>query len=212
MILYSYYRSTSSYRVRIALELKGVPYEIEPVNLVRNGGEHHGAAYLEINPQGRVPTLVDGDVRIRQSPAIIEYLEEVFPNQPLLTGNAANRALARSIAGIIGCDIHPLHNVSVLNKLRAAGHDDEFVNSWISSWITDGFKAVEAMIGSNGWALSDEPGLADVYLLPQIYAARRFGLDVSNAFPKIARVEQLAAEHPAFQRAHPASQVDTPPS
>ncbi len=212
MILYSYYRSTSSYRVRIALELKGIAHQIEPVSLVRNGGEHHGAAYLEINPQGRVPTLVDGDIRVLQSSAIIEYLEEVYPNQPLLTGNAAKRALARSIASIIGCDIHPLHNVSVLNKLRAAGHDEEFVNAWILAWISDGFKAVEALIGSDRWALGDQPGLVDVYLLPQIYAARRFGLDVSNAFPKIARVEQLATEHPAFQRAHPASQVDTPPS
>lgn len=211
MILYSYYRSTSSYRVRIALELKGLHYSVEPINLVKDGGQHRSAEYLEINPQGRVPTLMDGDVKVMQSPAIIEYLEEVYPAIPLLSIQAAERALARSIAGIIGCDIHPLHNVSVLNKLRVAGHDEAFIQQWIKDWILDGFKPVEALIEDTGWALGQQPGLADVYLLPQIYAARRFGLDVGAEFPRIARVEQLAAEHPAFQRAHPANQIDAPP-
>ncbi|MEH6412493.1 maleylacetoacetate isomerase [Pseudomonas sp. NPDC089395] len=210
MILYSYYRSTSSYRVRIALELKGLSYDVCPINLIKDGGEHHSASYLEINPQGRVPALVDESVRVIQSPAIIEYLEEAYADKPLLTGSPADRALARSIAGIIGCDIHPLHNVSVLNKLRAAGHDEAFVNQWIQDWIYSGFQAVEALIGENGWALGEKPGLADVYLLPQIYAARRFGLDLTE-FPRISRVEALAADHPGFQRAHPANQVDTPP-
>ena len=210
MILYSYYRSTSSYRVRIALELKGIDYTIRPVNLVKDGGEHHCPAYLAINPQGRVPTLIDGPVRVTQSPSIIEYLEEVVRTPALITGSPERRALARSIAAIIGCDIHPLHNVSVLNKLRAAGHADEFVSRWIQDWIAEGFTAVETLIEDSGWALSTEPGLADVYLLPQIYAARRFGLDVAGRFPKIARLEHLAEKHPAFQRAHPSNQIDTP--
>ncbi|RRV10530.1 maleylacetoacetate isomerase [Pseudomonas sp. v388] len=212
MILYSYYRSTSSYRVRIALELKRVRYRVEPVNLVLDGGQHHSAEYLEINPQGRVPTLIDGDTKVIQSPAIIEYLEEIYPSVPLLSADAAERALARSVAAIIACDIHPLHNVSVLNKLRGAGHDEAYVQQWIRDWISAGFTAVEELIGESGWALGETPGLADVYLLPQIYAARRFGLDVDAAFPKIARVEQLAAEHPAFQRAHPSNQIDAPPT
>ncbi|MEE4372208.1 maleylacetoacetate isomerase [Pseudomonas alliivorans] len=210
MILYSYYRSTSSYRVRIALELKGIDYTIRPINLVKDGGEHHHPAYLAINPQGRVPTLIDGPVRVTQSPSIIEYLEEVVPKPALITGSPERRALARSVAAVIGCDIHPLHNVSVLNKLRAAGHGDEFVSRWIQDWITEGFRAAETLIEDSGWALSTEPGLADVYLLPQIYAARRFGLDVAARFPKIARLESLAEKHPAFQRAHPSNQIDTP--
>ncbi|ULL06225.1 maleylacetoacetate isomerase [Pseudomonas putida] len=210
MILYSYYRSTSSYRVRIALELKGIDYTIRPVNLINDGGEHRRSAYLDINPQGRVPTLFDGPVRVTQSPSIIEYLEEVVPTPALVSGSPERRALARSVAAIIGCDIHPLHNVSVLNKLRAAGHDDEFVSRWIKDWIAEGFTAVEPLIGDSGWALSSIPGLADVYLIPQIYAARRFGLDVTGWFPKIARLELLAEKHPAFQRAHPSHQIDTP--
>lgn len=209
MILYSYYRSTSSYRVRIALELKGLEYTVRPVNLVKDGGEHRSSTYLELNPQGRVPTLIDGDVKIIQSPAIIEYLEAAYPANPLLTGSQADRALARSVASIIGCDIHPLHNVSALNKLRAAGHDEAFVNQWIQDWIADGFNAIESLIKDKAWALTDEPGLADVYLLPQVYAAQRFGLDLA-CFPRIARVAELAKSHAAFQRAHPASQIDSP--
>lgn len=134
----------------------------------------------------------------------------MVPTPALVSGSPERRALARSVAAIIGCDIHPLHNVSVLNKLRAAGHDDEFVSRWIKDWIAEGFTAVEPLIGDSGWALSSIPGLADVYLIPQIYAARRFGLDVTGWFPKIARLELLAEKHPAFQRAHPSNQIDTP--
>ncbi|SUD69795.1 maleylacetoacetate isomerase [Pseudomonas putida] len=210
MILYSYYRSTSSYRVRLALELKGLDYTVKPVNLIKDGGEHRSSGYLELNPQGRVPTLVDGDVTVIQSPAIIEYLEAVYTASPLLKGSQADQALARSVASLIGCDIHPLHNVSVLNKLRASGHDEGFINQWIHSWIADGFTAVENLIGDQGWSLGDEPGLSDVYLLPQVYAAQRFGLDLTP-FPRIARIAELAKTHPAFQRAHPANQIDSPP-
>lgn len=210
MILYSYYRSTSSYRVRIALELKRIDYTVEPVNLIRDGGDNNRPEYRSINRQGRVPTLVDKDIRISQSPSIIEYLEELYPTPSLLPNSPQGRALARSIANIIACDIHPLHNVSVLNKLRAAGHGEDFISQWIKEWIVNGFSAIETLIGDEEWALSKEPGLADVYLLPQIYAARRFGLDVTANFPKIARIERKAEKHPAFVRAHPSNQVDTP--
>ena len=144
-----------------------------------------------------------------QSPAIIEYLEEVYPQPALLPASAESRAKVRGVAAIIGCDVHPLHNVSVLNQLRQLGHDDTQVNQWIAHWIGEGLKAVEALIGDQGFCCGPQPGLADVYLLPQLYAARRFEVDLSP-FPRILRVERLALEHPAFRQAHPDVQADKP--
>nr|WP_314483341.1 maleylacetoacetate isomerase [uncultured Pseudomonas sp.] len=208
MELYSYYRSTSSYRVRIALALKGLSFEAIPVNLLQ--GEHRQAGYLGINAQGRVPALrTDRGEVLVQSPAIIEYLEEVHPQPALLPSGAAERAKARGVAAIIGCDIHPLHNVSVLNRLRAAGHDEVQINQWIGHWINQGLAAVEQMIGESGYCLSAEPGLADVYLVPQLYAAERFGVDLGE-YRRIRRVAKLAGQHPAFIQAHPLHQPDTP--
>jgi maleylacetoacetate isomerase len=209
MELHTYYRSTSSYRVRIALALKGLDYRSVPVNLIRDGGEHRQPAYLAMNPQGRVPTLcTDEGERVIQSPAILEYLEERYPEPPLLPTDLMARAQHRSVAALIGCDIHPLHNVSVLNRLRALSASEDDVLAWIGHWVSEGLKAVEALIGDDGFCFG-EPGLADVYLLPQLYAARRFNVDLS-ALPRILRVERLALEHPAFQQAHPAVQPDTP--
>lgn len=209
MDLYTYYRSTSSYRVRIALALKGLEARHLPVNLIQDGGQQHRPAYKAINPQGRVPSLRtdDGQVLI-QSPAIIEYLEERFPQPPLLPQDLEARARQRAVAAVIGCDIHPLHNVAVLNRLRGLKVEEAEVMNWIRHWIGEGFNAVEALIGDEGFCFG-EPGLADVYLLPQVYAARRFGLDLSH-YPKIARVEGLALEHPAFVQAHPDQQADKP--
>lgn len=209
MDLHTYYRSTSSYRVRIALALKGQAYRSIPVNLIRDGGEHRQSAYLAVNPQGRVPTLCteDGD-RLIQSPAILEYLEERYPEPALLPSDLLDRARHRSVAALIGCDIHPLHNVAVLNRLRGLGVSEDDVQAWIGHWVGEGLKAVEALIGDDGFCFG-KLGLADVYLLPQLYAARRFNVDVS-AFPRIMRVEQLALAHPAFQQAHPDAQPDTP--
>jgi maleylacetoacetate isomerase len=164
MELYTYYRSTSSYRVRIALALKGLDYQALPVNLIAaQGGEHRQPAYLSVNPQGRVPALCtdEGDVLI-QSPAIIEYLEERYPQVPLLSKDLATRAHERGVAALIGCDIHPLHNVSVLNLLREWGHDEVQVVQWITHWISQGLAAVEhlmatratASAASRGWQMS----------------------------------------------------------
>jgi maleylacetoacetate isomerase len=207
--LYTYYRSTSSYRVRIALALKGLEVNAIPVNLIRDGGEHRKADYLGVNPQGRVPALrlEEGEVII-QSPAIIEYLQERYPQPSLLPDDLFQRARHREVAALIGCDIHPLHNVAVLNRLRGLGRDEGDVNAWIGHWITEGFKAVEALIGDEGFCFG-AVGLADVYLLPQLYAARRFNVDLA-AFPRICRVEALALPHPAFQKAHPDAQSDKP--
>ncbi|PWE43387.1 maleylacetoacetate isomerase [Pseudomonas prosekii] len=211
MQLYTYYRSTSSYRVRIALALKGLDYQALPVNLIAaSGGEHRQAPYLALNPQGRVPALRtdDGQLLI-QSPAIIEYLDERYPQVPLLSKDLAARAHERGVAALIGCDVHPLHNVSVLNKLRQLGHDETQVAEWIGHWISQGLAAVEQLIGDADYCFGDEPGMADVYLIPQLYAAQRFNIAL-DAYPRISRVAALAATHPAFIKAHPANQPDTP--
>ncbi|MFK0313513.1 maleylacetoacetate isomerase [Pseudomonas sp. NPDC090233] len=208
MELYTYYRSTSSYRVRIALALKGLDYQSLPVNLLK--GEQRANDYVALNPQGRVPALrTDEDALLVQSPAIIEYLEEAYPQPALLPAGATARARVRGVAAIIGCDIHPLHNVSVLNQLRQSGHDETQVNQWIAHWIGQGLAAVEQLIGDEGYCFGEAPGLADVYLIPQLYAAERFNIDLGS-YPRIQRVAQLAAGHPAFAKAHPACQPDTP--
>ncbi|MDF0732808.1 maleylacetoacetate isomerase [Pseudomonas entomophila] len=208
MELFTYYRSTSSYRVRIALALKGLGYQAVPVNLLE--GEQRGADYLALNPQGRVPALrTDTGELLVQSPAIIEYLEDAFPAPALLPVEAQARAKVRGVAAIIGCDIHPLHNVSVLNQLRQLGQDEAQVSQWIAHWISQGLAAVERLIGDEGFCFGEVPGLADVYLVPQLYAAERFNVDLSG-YPRIRRVAALAERHPAFAAAHPARQPDTP--
>ncbi|WP_426209401.1 maleylacetoacetate isomerase [Pseudomonas sp. TWR2-1-1] len=211
MQLFTYYRSTSSYRVRIALALKGLDYQAVPVNLIAaSGGEHKQAGYLAINPQGRVPALrtEEGSV-LTQSAAIIEYLEERYPQVALLSTDLATRAHERAVAALVACDIHPLHNVSVLNQLRQMGQTEEQVVQWIGHWITQGLAAIEQLIGDNGYCFGPEPGLADVYLIPQLYAAERFKVSLVP-YPRIARVAALADNHPAFIAAHPARQPDTP--
>ena len=211
MDLYTYYRSTSSYRVRIALALKGLDYQALPVNLIAPpGGEHRQPAYLAINPQGRVPALrTDEGKLLIQSPAIIEYLEERYPQVPLLPDDLVARARVRGVAAVIGCDVHPLHNVSVLNRLRQSGHDEPQVTEWIGHWISQGLATVEQLIGDSGFCFGEAPGVADVYLIPQLYAAERFNVSL-QAYPRIRRVAALAAGHPAFIKAHPANQPDTP--
>lgn len=210
MDLFTYYRSTSSYRVRIALALKGLDFNAIPVNLIRDGGEHLKPDYKAINPQCRVPALRLNNGRVlTQSPAIIEYLEERYPDHPLLSADLEVRATQRAVAALIACDIHPLHNVSVLNRLRSLGHDESDVTAWIGHWINQGLAAVEELIGRKDFCFGGSPSLADVYLLPQVYAARRFNVDLSLC-PRIVRVEGLALEHSAFQQAHPDAQPDKP--
>ena len=211
MELYTYYRSTASYRVRIALALKGLDFTAVPVNLVAPaGGAHRQPEYLAINPQGRVPALCtdDGELLI-QSSAIIEYLEECYPQVPLLSQDLAARAHARAVASIVACDIHPLHNSSTQNLLRQWGRDETQVLAWIGHWISQGLDAVEQLIGDHGFCFGEQPGLADAFLIPQLYAAERFKVALAG-YPRIGRVAALAAQHPAFIQAHPANQPDTP--
>ncbi|NMX36893.1 maleylacetoacetate isomerase [Pseudomonas veronii] len=211
MELYTYYRSTASYRVRIALALKGLDFTAVPVNLVAPaGGAHRQPEYLAINPQGRVPALRtdDGELLI-QSSAIVEYLEECYPQVPLLSQDLAARAHARAVASIVACDIHPLHNSSTQNLLRQWGRDETQVLAWIGHWISQGLDAVEQLIGDHGFCFGEQPGLADAFLIPQLYAAERFKVALAG-YPRIGRVAALAAQHPAFIQAHPANQPDTP--
>ena len=194
--------------MRIALALKGIAYESAPVHLVRGGGEHLQPGFRKINPQARVPVLqlADGTTLI-QSGAILEYLEETVPEPALLPADPVARAKARAVAGVIGSDIHPLNNVAALNALRRAGLNEEAVSAWIAQWITRGFEAIEALIGSDGWCFGAAPTFADLYLAPQLFSARRFQVNV-EPFARIRRVAALIETHPAFIAAAPENQPD----
>jgi maleylacetoacetate isomerase len=211
--LYDYWRSSACYRVRIALNLKGLAYEARPVHLVRDGGEQHAADYRALNPQHLVPTLVDGQRVVRQSIAIIEYLEETRPETPaLLPAGARDRAHVRALALLVACDIHPLNNLRVMQHLeREFGADGDARTAWMRHWMASGFAAFEAMLAEDAstgaCCHGDEPTLADVCLVPQVYNARRFGLDL-EPYPLIARIDAHCLGLPAFQRAQPENQPD----
>jgi maleylacetoacetate isomerase len=207
-VLHGYWRSGTSYRTRIALELKGLAYDQAGVDL--RAGDQRGAAYRALNPQGLVPALeIDGHV-LTQSPAILEWLEERFPEPPLLPSDAFARAEVRAMAAIVACDIHPLNNLRVQKAIKQdLGADDAQAAAWSARWITAGFEALEQLIErrGDGWAFDDAPTLADCCLVPQVYSARRFDVDL-EAFPRIRAIEARAAEHPAFKAAHPDRQPD----
>jgi len=208
MILHGYWRSGTSYRTRIALNLKGLSYDQVGVDL-RTGAQRSGD-YLALNPQGLVPALVtDGGDVLSQSPAILEWLEETFPQPALLPSDPVARAQVRAMAAVVGCDIHPLNNLRVLKAIKAIGADEAATQGWIEQWIVSGFDALEAMVANHGrgWCYADTPTLADCYLIPQIYSARRFNVDLS-AYPNLLAIEARAQAHPAFAAAHPDRQPD----
>jgi maleylpyruvate isomerase len=210
LTLIDYWRSGTSHRTRIALELKGLGYERRAVDL--RAGEQRGADYLALNPQGLAPTLIVDGVPLTQSPAILEWLEETWPEPPLLPGDPIDRAHVRAIAAAVACDIHPLGNLRVLSYLRhEMAQDDEVVARFARRWIEDGLAAVERLIerGPGGpWAWGAAPTLADCCLVPQLYAAvDRYGTSLS---PRLADVAAAADAHPAFVAAHPRSQPDAP--
>jgi maleylpyruvate isomerase len=211
LVLHAYWRSGTSYRTRIALNLKGLDYEIRPVNLL--AGEQGAADYLSLDPQGLVPTLeVDGQALI-QSPAILEWLEEAHPDPPLLPATAADRAAVRAMAALIGCDIHPLNNLRVLRTLkRDLGASDEQLSRWEARWIGDGFAALESLIerDGGGFCFGETPTLADCYLVPQVYSAIRFGVDL-EPYPRILAVDERARSLDAVAAAHPDRQPDANP-
>ncbi len=210
MKLYNYWRSGTSHRTRIALNLKGLSYEYVAVNLVKDA--HLGDDYKAVNPQQLVPALETGSETLIQSPAIIEWLEEKYPDPPLLPRDPQRRAHVRALAAIIGCDIHPVNNRRILEYLRHTfGANDDAINAWCGNWISAGFDAYEALLAADArrgrFSHGDAPTIADVYLIPQIESARRFKVDLTR-WPLIAEVEKACMELEAFQKAAPRQQPD----
>jgi maleylacetoacetate isomerase len=214
MILYGYFRSSASFRMRIALNLKRLPYEMRFVHLRR--GDQFAAEYTKLNPQEQVPTLVTdrGDVLV-QSPAILEYLEETHPSPALLPRDPIERARVRALAMVVGCDIHPIDNLRVLTYLQKAIQVTEGqFEDWFNHWIALGFRALEAMLAdprTGRFCHGDEPGLADVYLVPQVFNARRFKLSLAP-YPAIQRIFDACMQHEAFDKAQPSKQPDFEPA
>lgn len=211
MKLYGYYRSSTSYRVRIALNLKGLDYRQQPVNLLQ--GEHREGPYRQLNPQGLVPVLeTDEGERLTQSLAICEYLEERYPEPPLLPANAVDRARVRALVGLLAIEIHPINNLRVLKYLTGElGIDEDTKLGWYRHWIAEGFDALEAMLAGDPrtgrYCHGDQPGLADACLVPQVYNAQRFDCPLES-YPTIRRIHDACQDLPAFARAHPAEQPD----
>lgn len=218
LVLYGYWRSSAAYRVRIALNLKGLDYETRPVHLVRDGGEQHAPDYRALNPQEMVPCLLDGDRVITQSLAIMEYLDEMHPEleAALLPVDARGRARVRALAQVVACDIHPLGNLRVLQQLEAEfGASEEQRAEWSRHWIGEGFRAIEAMLADNAatdrYCHGEAPGMADACLVPQVYNALRWKLPLDD-YPTIRRIHQACSELEAFRRAAPEAQADAPQS
>ena len=212
MKLYTYFRSSAAYRVRIALNLKGIGYEAVPVHLLRNGGEQLSDAYRAVNPSLLVPALEDDGNVIGQSLAIIEYLEETHPQTPLLPQDAAGRARVRAMALSIAADAHPLGNLRVLKYLTGqVGVSDEVKLGWQQHWLRSGLATLESLLANDArtgrYSHGDTPTLADCCLVPQVFNAQRFNVDTA-AYPIVMRIHAACSELPAFQQAHPSQQPD----
>lgn len=209
--LYGYWRSSAAYRVRIALNLKGLACQMEPVHLVRSGGEQHSVAFRVINPQGLVPVLLHRGEVITQSLAICEYLDECFAQYPLLPGKPLERARVRSMALAVACDIHPLNNLRVTQYLRGQFGDIVDPPKWMAHWVIEGFSAIEQQLNACGERprafLTGQPGLFECFLVPQVYNAERFATDLS-AFPEIRHLVAECRKLPAFVAAAPENQAD----
>jgi len=207
--LYSYFRSSAAYRVRIALNLKKLPYEMVPIHLTKDGGRQHTPEFRAINPQARVPALeVSSGEVLTQSLAIIEYLDDVHPEPPLLPTDALDRAKSRAIAQMIACDIHPLNNLIALQYLkRQLKHEQSEIDAWYHHWIIEGFRALEAVLEPAPYACGANVTIADICLVPQVANARRYKVPLDQ-FPKIVAVDAACLKLPAFDRARPENQPD----
>ncbi len=209
MKLYTYFRSSAAYRVRIVLNLKDLVSETIPIHLRKEGGIHRKPEYRTLNPQMRVPALKldSGDV-LTQSLAIIEYLDEIHPQPPLLPHDPVARAKVRALAQLIACDIHPLNNLAPLLYLKnELGHDQASIDAWYHHWIAEGFAALESMMGTGRYSFGNAVTLADVCLVPQVYNARRMNVPLDR-FPKIVAADTACAELAAFEKARPENQPD----
>jgi maleylacetoacetate isomerase len=212
--LYGFWRSSAVYRVRIALNLKGQAYETVPVHLVRDGGEQHAAAFAELNPQELVPVLKHGHRVLRQSLAIIDYIDETWPEPPLLPSVARDRQRVRAIAQMIACEIHPLNNLRVQKYLETTfGATEAQREEWTRHWIVEGFQALEKVLADNPstgtFCEGDVPTMADCCLVPQVYNAQRFKVDLAK-FPTIRRINDACLEMEEFDKARPENQPDAP--
>ena len=212
--LYSYWRSSAAYRVRIGLNLKGLAHDIVPVHLLHDGGQQHSDVYRSINPQQLVPVLGHGNRRLSQSLAILEYLDEVWPTPPLLPSTSRERHRVRALSQLVACDIHPLNNLRVLQYFEQEWSVPQPErDEWVRHWILEGFAAAEAMVAehpSTGtFCEGNTPSMADCCLIPQVYNARRFGVDMAQ-FPTLQRIEAACLELPAFDAARPEQQPDAP--
>jgi maleylacetoacetate isomerase len=208
--LYSYFRSSAAYRCRIALNLKGLAYETAPVHLLQDGGRHKAPAYRALNPQALVPTLEHDGKIVTQSLAIIEYLDELHPEPPLLPGDAEGRARIRAFALAIACDIHPLNNLRVLEHLKGPLQQGQAaVDAWYRHWVETGLAACEALLpaGASRFCFGDQPTLADLCLVPQLYNARRFKCDLA-AMPRLLAIDEACHGLAAFTSAAPEAQPD----
>jgi maleylacetoacetate isomerase len=207
--LYSYFRSSAAYRARIALNLKGLPYEQVSIHLTRDGGKQHTPDYQAVNRQKRVPTLaLDNGELLTQSVAIIEYLDETHPEPPLLPRDPLERAKVRAIAQLIACDIHPLNNLAPLQYLKnPLGHDQAAVDAWYHHWILQGFEALETMLRPGPYCFGAQVTLADICLVPQVYNARRLKVPLDR-FPNIVAADAACMKLPAFDKARPENQPD----
>ena len=209
MKLYGYFRSSAAYRVRIALNLKKIPHQTAAIHLTRGGGVQFSAEFRAINPQMRVPALAlsTGETLI-QSLAIIEYLDEVYPEPPLLPAGAIERARVRAVSQIVACDIHPLNNLVALNYLKGPlRHDQAAADTWYRNWVVQGFDAIEALLHPGPYAFGSQVTLADLCLVPQVFNARRFKVDMAK-YPKIAAAEAACMKLAAFDGARPENQPD----
>jgi maleylacetoacetate isomerase len=212
--LYSYWRSSAAYRVRIALNLKALPHDIVPVHLLADGGEQHGAEFQQLNPQELVPVLLHGNRVVRQSLAIIEYLEETWPSHPLMPATARDRARVRGLAQLIACDIHPLNNLRVLQFFeRDWNVPQPERDEWVRRWIRSGLAALEQLLvdhpSTGDYCEGEMPTLADCCLVPQVYNAQRFAIDLSK-YPTVARINEQCLRMPEFDAARPENQADAP--
>ncbi|MCA1860642.1 maleylacetoacetate isomerase [Janthinobacterium sp. HSC-3S05] len=214
MKLYTYFRSSAAYRVRIALNLKGIAYDSIPVHLLQDGGQQLLPAYRAVNPSALVPALDDDGAILTQSLAMLEYLDETRPGVPLLPADALGRARVRALALAIACDAHPLTNLRVLKYLKnTLGLSDEAKQEWYRHWMAEGLAAVEALLaqgdpaGTGLFCHGDGPTMADCCLVPQVFNAQRFAIDLAP-YPRVARIHAHCAGLPAFAAAHPSRQPD----